>query len=226
MSQPFDKQSRISVFWLNVNFSKISKEKYTWCNIYFYFKLAANTEWYNQNQVKDVFPHYYYIAWVWTLRKVYLTCRMFEWGAWQILSPKINNKTGQNNQKQSFKDVRNWPRPHKLRSIYSLFLLNLSKNGRSQYCFRLKLLSAPNPQLCDVEVPWGQGRLGGPTVLLLEVADLIWSRVQKIPCPRVLLKTIVNKKGQYHIANLRFWYCLGQAVDWQMSQNFNKDIRE
>lgn len=41
----------------------------------------------------------------------------------------------------------------------------------------------------------------------------------------MLLKIITNKKGQYHTANLRIGYCLGQAVEWQMSQNFNKDIR-
>lgn len=44
---------------------------------------------------------------------------MAEWGAWQILSTKSNNRIGQNYQKQPFKDAGSWPQaPNKSVSIY------------------------------------------------------------------------------------------------------------
>lgn len=64
---------------------------------------------------------------------------------------------------------------NKLRSIYSIISIESQNNG-SQQCFGLGLLPPPYTQLHYVEVPRGQSRLGGPIVLLLMVADLIWSR--------------------------------------------------
>lgn len=59
-------------------------EKYTWYNIYFYFKPVTNIQldiilklylW-SQNQVKNDFHHHYYLALIWTFMKVYFTLKI------------------------------------------------------------------------------------------------------------------------------------------------------